>query len=172
MRDEQVRRHDGAAAATAARLRPGGRGFAKFDVLRRAWCVAELVQAYRSGLAQRVKIHSVECLDDHIDQVAKLRVEDCQASRPDDKAAILSRIPDLEAFNKELQELVCGSNGLFDRWNDGVGRMENAGQMARRALRRVELKRADPPHPPRTPMKQQPAGFDFFFRMVSRPHPL
>ena len=88
----------------------------KFDLFSRAWCIAELVQANASRMEQHVILHSYKVLEENSAQLESLRVEDCSASRPEDKAGILNKIgssSDIADFNRRLQQLLLGSDGLF-----------------------------------------------------------
>ncbi|CAE8587258.1 unnamed protein product [Polarella glacialis] len=93
----------------------------------RAWCVAELIEADFSSIPIVIKIYSERTLDHHYN--------DCQASRVEDKAMILSRILDVDMFNARLQWLIFGSDGLFSTWLDAQGRAAHAGRIAGRARR-------------------------------------
>merc|ERR1711879_882136 len=74
-----------------------------FDLFWRAWCQAELVEAAVSELRQVIKIHSAKAFDDNCDKLENLKIEHCEASRPQDKEFILSKIEDKAAFNAQLQ---------------------------------------------------------------------
>lgn len=58
-----------------------------FNLFSRAWCVAELVEAYNSHMDQHVMLHSPTVLEEHSGQLSSLKVENCAASRPEDKEA-------------------------------------------------------------------------------------
>merc|ERR1712066_676296 len=70
-----------------------------FDIFSRVWCVAELVEAARSGVRQAVEIPSEESLVQHGDDLLELDVRNSKASRQEDKALILARIDNVDAFN-------------------------------------------------------------------------
>jgi len=108
-----------------------------FDLFSRAWCVAELVEADTSGIPQGIKIHSEETLDRNYDRLSMLDVTNCRATIQADKDLILSKIPDLDAFNNRLQWLVFGTEGIFQKWSDAQARAETAGRIASRALGRA-----------------------------------
>merc|ERR1712014_167506 len=80
-----------------------------FQLFTRIWCVAELVQAYLSDTPQRVCIFSSGVLqldnEDHrmYAKLANMTIADCEASRPEDKQAILAKVPDQEEFDSQLQ---------------------------------------------------------------------
>merc|ERR1719373_1127753 len=57
-------------------------------------------------MVQHLKFRSADSLAKNEDRLRRLRIEDMQASRPEDKEAILSRIPDPAAFDAELQVLL------------------------------------------------------------------
>ncbi|OLQ08204.1 hypothetical protein AK812_SmicGene8310 [Symbiodinium microadriaticum] len=77
-----------------------------FNLFSRAWCIAELVQEENSA------------------QLESLRVEDCSASRPEDKEGKEGSVwpflleKEIEEFNRRLPELLLGSEGLFAGWKD------------------------------------------------------
>merc|ERR1712224_1122384 len=58
----------------------------KFELFDRAWCVAELAEADRSRMRQRLKVLSLENLEDNYDEIEVLDVRNCGASREEDKA--------------------------------------------------------------------------------------
>merc|ERR1719323_3002114 len=92
---------------------------AELDVFSRLWCIAELVQASKSGIAQRVCLPSNQALSlDNGDmfvyeRLATLRGEDCSATRAADKEEILRKIPDRAEFDSQLQTLILGDRGLL-----------------------------------------------------------
>merc|ERR1712039_277760 len=102
----------------------------EFDIFGRAWCVAELVEADGLVMPQYVKIHSHNSLDRHNVQLATIDVQNCQASRPEDKAMILANIADIGSFNMRLQWLIHGTEGLFSTWMDGRDRAKAVGRIA------------------------------------------
>lgn len=110
---------------------------ATFDLFWRAWCVAELVEAENSGIPQTVQIHSEDALQQNYRRLTKLRVQECRASRLEDKNGILMKIPDLEEFNARLQWNIFGQGGLLRTWMDGQERLVGVGHIAYRALRRA-----------------------------------
>jgi len=117
---------------------------AEFDVFRRAWCVAEIVESDRSGITQKIKVHSQEKLDKHYGSLLCLDVRDCQASRLEDKEMILREIGDeeaIEAFNARLAWAIFGTEGLFKQWYDGQQRASLVGRMLQRA-RSAKLERS------------------------------
>ena len=59
----------------------------KCNPVSRAWCVAELVEAYNSHMDQHVMLHSPHVLEQNSNRLSSLKVEDCQASRHEDKQA-------------------------------------------------------------------------------------
>ncbi|CAE6965888.1 unnamed protein product [Symbiodinium natans] len=108
----------------------------KFDLFSRAWCIAELVQANASRMEQHVILHSYKVLEENSAQLESLRVEDCSASRPEDKAGILNKIgssSDIADFNRRLQQLLLGSDGLFAGCKDAQALLHDVGAMAARA---------------------------------------
>mgnify|MGYP002803921614 CR=1 FL=1 len=92
---------------------------ASLDLFGRAWCVAELAEAHRMGMAQSLKMRNEETLLRRQLTLQGLKVENMKASRPEDVVEILAKIPDKEAFNAKLQELIFDSNvGLLAAWKD------------------------------------------------------
>merc|ERR1719253_1771756 len=59
---------------------------------------------------------SAEVLAKHEESLRKLKIEDMEASRPEDKKEILDRIPDVARFNTKMQELLFGE--LFPAWSN------------------------------------------------------
>lgn len=110
----------------------------EFDIFTRAWCVAELVQASVSGLVQHVQLHERRQLDiSSVDvaiyaKISRLKVENCQASRPQDKADILRKIPCFADFNTQLHALIFGEKGLLRCEFRGFGLLDAAVRTARR----------------------------------------
>ena len=100
---------------------------ASLDLFGRAWCVAELAEAHRMGMAQSLKMRNAETLRRRQLTLQGLKVEQMKASRPEDVVEILAKIPDKEAFNAKLQELIFDSNvGLVAAWKnaDALQQME------------------------------------------------
>eukprot|EP00434_Breviolum_minutum_P021264 symbB.v1.2.018759.t1/scaffold1510.1/size114631/3 len=124
-----------------------------FMIFSRAWCVAELVQADASHLEQHMMIHSPGALEKNSGQLKSIRVEECSASREEDKAAILAKIggkEDVEKFNQRLQQILLGNEGLLADWLDGQKLLQEVGSIAARAKARVEaasVEEADKPLP-------------------------
>ena len=100
---------------------------ASLGLFGRAWCVAELAEAHRMGMAQSLKMRNEETLLRRQRTLQGLKVENMKASRPKDVEEILEKIPDKEAFNAKLQELIFDSNvGLLAAWKnaDALQQME------------------------------------------------
>lgn len=83
------------------------------DLLQRAWCVAEAAESYIMGMSQYMKVSSLSNIRRKWAKVKKLRVEDMSASRPEDVAEILQRIPNKEEFNTQIQKLFDRLFGQF-----------------------------------------------------------
>merc|ERR1711972_138576 len=128
-----------------ARLQQEVRGFRQlvavdrdFKVFGRIWCVAELVQAYRSRMSQAVQLCSRSGLCDESEdlelyiQLATLTVAKAEATRPEDKSAILAKISDIPEFDANLQAVIFGDNGLLSKRFTGFGALEAAANTARR----------------------------------------
>eukprot|EP00931_Biecheleriopsis_adriatica_P025163 TRINITY_DN15531_c0_g1_i4.p1 TRINITY_DN15531_c0_g1~~TRINITY_DN15531_c0_g1_i4.p1 ORF type:complete len:783 (-),score=74.03 TRINITY_DN15531_c0_g1_i4:272-2620(-) len=93
----------------------------EFGLLTRAWCIAELAEADRLRIRQRILIHSQGSLQKALQEVEQIRVQDCKASREQDKHDIIQRIgdaKDLEAFNAQIQRLLLGASGLLTDISD------------------------------------------------------
>ena len=89
----------------------------RLEVFSRAWVIAELVQARKSGMVQKLKLHSKRALAKHSKVAATVDIRNCEASRKEDKDDILSRVPNIDVFNKDLRELLLDSKtGLFAEW--------------------------------------------------------
>jgi len=106
---------------------------ASFELFNRAWCVAEIAAACRMGMAQHLQVMSGGHLSACEGQLRGLRIEEMQASRPEDVAEILGKIPDKRAFDARLQELIFGGTGLIAAWRalDGQEQMGRVGQWLR-----------------------------------------
>ena len=105
---------------------------ASLDLFGRAWCVAELAEAHRMGMAQSLKMRNKETLLRRQLTLQGLKVENMKASRPEDVEEILAKIPDKEAFNAKLQELIFDSNvGLVAAWKnaDALQQMEEVSHL-------------------------------------------
>jgi len=105
---------------------------AAFAVFSRAWCIAEVVESNVSGIPQRIKIHSQKVLDLHYESLSMIDVRKCRSSRPEDRNMILSNIPDVDAFNAQLQWAIFGTMGLLSRWVDGQERAAMIGRIVKR----------------------------------------
>mmetsp|Transcript_37313 Transcript_37313/g.95481 ORF Transcript_37313/g.95481 Transcript_37313/m.95481 type:complete len:731 (-) Transcript_37313:9-2201(-) len=131
--------------ATLQREKPGFRQLVAvdrdFDTFSRLWCVAELVQAFVSDIPQSVCLFSGAQLDvDSEDlgtfaKLANLTVLECSASRPEDKEAILARIPSYHEFDSQLQALIFDKRGLLGRELLGFDILYSAGRTAGRMQR-------------------------------------
>ena len=105
---------------------------ASLDLFGRAWCVAELAEAQSMGMAQSLKMRNKETLLRRQLTLQGLKVENMKASRPEDVVEILAKIPDKEAFNAKLQELIFDSNvGLVAAWKnaDALQQMEEVSHL-------------------------------------------
>ena len=92
----------------------------RLELFSRAWVIAELVQARKSGMVQKLKLHSKRALAKHSKVAATIDIRKCKASRVEDKEYILSRVDNIDVFNKELRELLLDSKtGLFAEWMAG-----------------------------------------------------
>ncbi|CAE7481138.1 unnamed protein product [Symbiodinium natans] len=93
----------------------------KFDLFSRAWCVAEISQAYSCNMGQRLLFHSQSNLDMHRESLDALKVEEMQASRPEDVKMILRKIGDVARFNDNLRWMILDEEkGLLKSWKDAT----------------------------------------------------
>ncbi|CAE7769402.1 unnamed protein product [Symbiodinium sp. CCMP2592] len=118
-----------------------------FSLFTRAWCVAELAEAHGSRLEQHIVLHSPQVLEEHSGHLNSLQVQECNASRAEDKQAILDKIgtqDDIDEFNRDLRQLLVGSDGLLAGWLDGQALLQEVGAIAARAKARIHKKTTDP----------------------------
>ncbi|CAE8683886.1 unnamed protein product [Polarella glacialis] len=108
-----------------------------FTIFRRAWCVAEIHQAYSLRLPQKMLVFSEETLTRYKSYLKTLKVEDMEASHPADRDMILARISDKASFNEEVQRLLFDDGGLLEEWRGGFDHMTMLGEVARRGYERV-----------------------------------
>jgi len=104
-----------------------------FTLFERAWCVAEISKAHETGLKQNLKIFSSGNLQEHRAKVENLKVEEMQATRPEDIEEILATIPNKEIFNRELHNMIFhDETGLFATWRglDSAAQMDRIGKLA------------------------------------------
>eukprot|EP00929_Paragymnodinium_shiwhaense_P006378 TRINITY_DN10968_c0_g2_i1.p1 TRINITY_DN10968_c0_g2~~TRINITY_DN10968_c0_g2_i1.p1 ORF type:complete len:456 (-),score=79.89 TRINITY_DN10968_c0_g2_i1:345-1712(-) len=88
-----------------------------FALFSRAWCVAELAAAHKMGMGQSLKIVSTHLLEEaRSTKLQHLCIQDMEAARPEDVQDILSKIPDVDAFNARLHELLHSRTGLLAQW--------------------------------------------------------
>ena len=88
----------------------------KFELFERAWCVAEIAEASKSRIHPFLKAASSESINDNFEKIEKLDVEDCEASRQQDKDYILEKIKKdttVKLFNEELRRII---GGIAFRW--------------------------------------------------------
>merc|ERR1712203_814425 len=78
-------------------------------------------------------LYSQGVLDEHYDTLSMLDVRDAEATRASDKEMILSKVMDIDLFNKRLQNLIFGTQGLFSQWVDGEERSGQIGRIVMRA---------------------------------------
>ena len=107
---------------------------ANLDLFGRAWCVAELAEAYRRGMDQKLMLKSKTILLRRQCTLEGLQVENMQASRPEDVQHILAKIPDKQAFNQDLKKLIFDrQEGLLAAWKkaDVLQQMEELSHVLR-----------------------------------------
>jgi hypothetical protein len=89
-----------------------------FNVFSRAWCIAEAVEGCRLGIKQSLVVPSRRLLDLNTPKLLRLRVQEMEASWPEDKELILAKILDKDEFNKQLQSLIFDrQSGLLAMWH-------------------------------------------------------
>mmetsp|Transcript_17483 Transcript_17483/g.44358 ORF Transcript_17483/g.44358 Transcript_17483/m.44358 type:complete len:224 (+) Transcript_17483:1-672(+) len=81
-----------------------------FNVFSRAWVVSELAVAHRLKIPQKLKMRSASSVDRCRRHHGKreIKIEECQASWPADKADILAKIENIPEFNRTLNRLIFG----------------------------------------------------------------
>lgn len=106
----------------------------KFELFNRAWCVAELAEAHKVGMNIRLKMRSAGNLSKYESSLRGLRIQDMKASRPQDIVDILASIPDKDAFNRRLQDLIFDPlTGMLAEWKglDIMQQLELVGHIVR-----------------------------------------
>jgi len=89
-----------------------------FEVFSRAWCIAEVVESSRIGIKAVLVVPSRQQLVAHTPKLLRLKVEEMQASFPEDKELILARIDDKPSFNRQLSNLIFDrQSGLLAVWH-------------------------------------------------------
>ena len=106
---------------------------ANLHLFGRAWCIAELAEAHRMGMNQKLMLKSKTTLLRRQGTLQGLQVQNMQASRPEDVQQILAKIPDTDAFNENLQKLIFDQQGLLATWQkaDVVQQMEELSHVLR-----------------------------------------
>ena len=101
---------------------------ADLKLFGRAWCMAEVAEAHRMGMAQNLLFRNRATLVKRQCTLQGLQVENMKASRPEDVQQILAKIPDTKVFNEKLQDLIFdGQVGLLAAWKkaDVLQQMED-----------------------------------------------
>lgn len=100
-------------------------------IFTRTWCVAEVVEAHKVGVALLIKMYSSESLAKLQDQARSIRIQDTEATRPEDKEEILSTVGDADNINVIITKLLLKE--LIPAWNslDGQEQMTLAGCLIR-----------------------------------------
>ena len=110
-----------------------------FEVLFRAWCVAEIFEASVLGMESRIQVSSQDVVDRNYDRLSLLDVRQCTASSQADKEMIMAKIANVEVFNLKIQQLVFSEElGLFVQWVDGNERSRQVGRIVRRCAMSAE----------------------------------
>lgn len=122
-------------------------GDREFKIFSRAWCVAELVESYMSDMPVDFCVQSPNFMNvlgdlDTYTKVVNVSVLDCHASRAEDREFILSKIPDTDRFNAQLQKIIFGQQGLLGQKFEGFGLVEAAVRVARRTSHAVRVRGA------------------------------
>lgn len=94
------------------------------NLFQRAWCVAELAEAHRLGMAQKPFPKE----QGHLNDMAIHFATGGEYEGPEDVQQIFSKIPNNIAFNQKLQELMFDGNvGLLAAWKkaDVLQQMED-----------------------------------------------
>mmetsp|Transcript_91912 Transcript_91912/g.231082 ORF Transcript_91912/g.231082 Transcript_91912/m.231082 type:complete len:775 (-) Transcript_91912:52-2376(-) len=110
-----------------------------FELLSRAWCIAEIAEAEKSSIPQNVVMHSERSLIREYHSLKRFDIQKCESSRPEDKEHILGKIADIAAFNEHVQAIVFGEHGLLNRWMDGRRRLQTVGRVAARVMYSPEV---------------------------------
>jgi len=102
-----------------------------FDIFNRAWCMSEIAAANSAGMSQSLQLPSLAHLEKRQGGLASLKISSARASMPEDKQAILDSIPDHDAFDRRLRDLLLGQ--LLPSWSrlDSCDQMFQAGRIAR-----------------------------------------
>lgn len=116
---------------------------ADFSLVGRAWCVAELVEAYYHLIPQKLYVPSAESLEQHRTQMQDFDVRQCKASDPNDVDFILAKINDKDKFNNQVRALIFGHRGLLSKWIAGNKKALEVGHVAARVSRRASLTNSD-----------------------------
>ncbi|CAE7904858.1 unnamed protein product [Symbiodinium microadriaticum] len=118
-----------------------------FDVLYRAWCVAEIFEASVLGMESRIQVSSQDAVDQNYDRLSLLDVRQCTASSQADKDMIMAKIADVEVFNWRIQQLIFAEEmGLFVRWVEGNERSRQVGRIIKRCEARAPGTEDKPAH--------------------------
>lgn len=117
----------------------------RFSLVKRAWCVAELVQAHKCLIPQRLQIYSEESLRRHAFQMKEFDVRRCKATDPNDVDFILAKIKSKDAFNNQVKALLFSQRGLLAQWVEENRAAQQAGAVAAR-LERQSSRAGDVPN--------------------------
>eukprot|EP00930_Biecheleria_cincta_P056275 TRINITY_DN42422_c0_g1_i1.p1 TRINITY_DN42422_c0_g1~~TRINITY_DN42422_c0_g1_i1.p1 ORF type:complete len:724 (-),score=109.31 TRINITY_DN42422_c0_g1_i1:490-2661(-) len=104
---------------------------ASFSLFSRAWCVAEIHAAHQNGMYQTMSIESRGALQANEEKLKELRIQNMQASRPEDIVEILSKIDDKDLFNKAVQDLLFSELLLNWKELDAATLMGHFGRLIR-----------------------------------------
>lgn len=106
----------------------------RLTLFSRAWCVAELAEANRLGIPQRLKLRNKDSIQgkDKEEMLRQLDVRKMTASRVEDVQQILDKILDKDVFNEALQDVIFDSRfGLLAAWRnlDSSRQMSETGRL-------------------------------------------
>jgi hypothetical protein len=89
----------------------------KFDLFNRAWCVAEIAEAEKNDMKHFLYVASEENIRENLGKIESFDVNECSATRWEDKKCILESIKQqaggIEAFNQNMRRL---GGGLAFEW--------------------------------------------------------
>merc|ERR1712157_703467 len=86
----------------------------RFEVFARIWCVAEIAEAYSSSIPQSVQLCRCEDLRhdsrnlELYERLVSITVANAEATRPEDRDAILAKISSVAEFDARLQAAIVG----------------------------------------------------------------
>ncbi|CAE7602988.1 unnamed protein product [Symbiodinium natans] len=73
-------------------------------------------------------------------KLTTLTVQNCKASRMEDKEMVLSKIPDIQTFDEQLQYVIFGRRGLLKRRLAGLGLLSAAKRVTLRVAKSADFR--------------------------------